>query len=108
MNTSNLQTTLSKWLMPIANKFEQQKYLQTIKDGMIAIIPIIILGSICVLPVAIANLLGSGTLYDIITNNISILTYHDKFTNGLLSVYAAFFIADSLGKSMNLKHHNLE
>ena len=102
MNTSKLQTSLSKWLMPIANKVEQQKHLQAIKDGMIAIIPIIILGSICILPIAIANLLGSGPVYDFITNNMSILTYPDKFTNGLLSLYAAFFIADSLGKRYGL------
>lgn len=107
MNTNNLQTALSKWLMPIANKVEQQKHLQAIKDGMIAIIPIIILGSICILPIAIANLLGSGTIYDLITNNIDILTYPDKFTNGLLSIYAAFFIADSLGKRYELKASQL-
>ena len=38
MNISKLQTTLSKWLMPIANKVEQQKHLQAIKDGMISIL----------------------------------------------------------------------
>lgn len=98
MNISALQTSLSKWIMPIANKVEQQKHLQAIKDGMIAIIPIIILGSICVLPIAIANLFGSGPVYDFLTNHMGILTYPDKFTNGLLSLYAAYFIAESLGK----------
>ena len=100
MNISKLQTTLSKWLMPIANKVEQQKHLQAIKDGMISIIPIIIVGSFCILPIAIMNLLGSGVIYDFISNNLSVLTYPDKFTNGFISVYAAFFIADSLGKEL--------
>ena len=107
MNISKLQTTLSKWLMPIANKVEQQKHLQAIKDGMISIIPIIIGGSFCILPIAIMNLLGSGVIYDFISNNLSVLTYPDKFTNGFISVYAAFFIADSLGKKYELNSKQL-
>lgn len=35
-----------KFMMPVANKVEQQKHLQAIKDGMISIVPIIIVGSI--------------------------------------------------------------
>lgn len=80
MNTSKLQTTLSKWLLPIANKVEQQKHLQAIKDGMIAIIPIIIIGSICILPIAIMNLISSGPIHDFIANNLGILTYPYKYT----------------------------
>lgn len=37
METSKLQDALQKSIMPIANKVEQQKHLQAIKDGMIAI-----------------------------------------------------------------------
>ncbi len=102
MNLSKLQIGLTKFIMPIANKIERQKHLQAIKDGIIAIIPIIILGSICILPIAIANLFGEGPIYDFIMDNLDILTYPDKFTNGLLSVYAAFFIAQSLGKKYGI------
>ena len=59
---SKFQDTLMKYMMPIANKVEQQKHLQAIKDGMISIVPIIIVGSISLLPLAIANLLGSGAV----------------------------------------------
>lgn len=99
---SKLQDILSKWLMPIANKVEEQKHLQAIKDGMIAIIPIIIIGSLCILPMGIMNLLGSSTIHDFIANNLSIFTYPDKFTNGLLSLYAAYFIAEALKEKYNL------
>ena len=99
---SKLQDILSKWLMPIANKVEEQKHLQAIKDGMIAIIPIIIIGSLCILPMGIMNLLGSGTIHDFIANNLSVFTYPDKFTNGLLSLYAAYFIAEALKEKYNL------
>lgn len=104
MNIFKLQTNLTKFILPIANKIESQKHLQSIKDGITSIIPIIILGSICILPIAIANLFGSGTIYDFIMNNLGILTYADKFTNGLLSVYAAFFIAESLSKKYGINN----
>lgn len=37
-----IQNVLMKYLMPIANKLEQQKHIQAIKDGIVASIPIII------------------------------------------------------------------
>ena len=43
---SKFQDTLMKFMMPVANKVEQQKHLQAIKDGMISIVPIIIVPSL--------------------------------------------------------------
>ncbi|WP_244925860.1 PTS sugar transporter subunit IIC [Dielma fastidiosa] len=100
MNT--LQNVLMKYLMPIANKVEQQKHLQAIKDGMIADIPIVIIGSICLLPIAFMNLLGSGPIYEFLANNISIFTYASLYTNDILSVYAAYFIASALAKRYDM------
>ncbi|WP_255376252.1 hypothetical protein [Collinsella sp. An2] len=40
-----LQKFLEKWLMPIASKVEKQRHLQSIKDGMIGVIPFIVVGS---------------------------------------------------------------
>ena len=87
MNISKFQETLMKFLMPIANKVEQQKHLQAIKDGMIASIPIIVVGSICLLPLGIMNLLGSGPVFDFIASNLGVLTYASGFTMDLLSLF---------------------
>lgn len=103
MSTSKLQTSLSKWLMPIANKVEQQKHLQAIKDGMIAIIPIIIIGSLCILPIAFMNLFQSGPIHQFFAGISGYFTYPEKFTNGFLSVYAAYFIAEALAKKYEMK-----
>lgn len=103
MSTSKLQTSLSKWLMPIANKVEQQKHLQAIKDGMIAIIPIIIIGSLCILPIAFMNLFQSGPIHQFFASISGYFTYPEKFTNGFLSVYAAYFIAEALAKKYEMK-----
>ncbi len=99
---SKFQDTLMKYIMPIANKVEQQKHLQAIKDGMISIIPIIIVGSISLLPLAIANLLGSGPVYDFLNAHMSVLTYAGMFTTDMLSIYAAMFIAIALAKSYGI------
>lgn len=59
-----IQNVLMKYLMPIANKLEQQKHIQAIKDGIVASIPIIIIGSFCTIFLGIANLFRSGPVYD--------------------------------------------
>lgn len=102
---SKFQDKLMQFLMPIANKIEQQKHLQAIKDGMIGIIPIIIIGSFSLIPMAIANLLGSGSVYDFLTAHMNVFTYACKFSTDMLSIYAAMFIANALAKSYGI-HDN--
>lgn len=99
---SKFQETLMKYLMPIANKVEQQKHLQAIKDGMIAVIPILIVGSISLLPIAFMNLLGSGPVYDFLAAHSNIITYVGMFTNDMLSIYTAMFIAVALAKRYDI------
>ena len=102
---SKLIDKLMQFMMPIANKIEQQKHLQAIKDGMIAVIPVIIVGSISLLPLAFANLLGSGPIYDFLTAHMSIFTYAGMFSSDMISIYAAMFIANALAKSYGI-HNN--
>ena len=92
-----------KYLMPIANKLEQQKHIQAIKDGIVASIPIIIIGSFCTIFLGIANLLGSGPVYDFLSANMGVLTYASAFTNDMLAVYATYFIAKTLSEKYDLK-----
>lgn len=98
-----LQSALMKYLMPIANKLDQQKHIQGIKDGIIASVPIIIVGSFCTIFLGIANLLGSGPVYDFLSKYMSILTYASAFTTDMLAVYATYFIAKSLSEKFDLK-----
>ena len=55
-----IQNFLQKWLFPIAQKLEQQRHLQAVKNGVVAIIPIIIVGSFCQIPLGLGNLIGGG------------------------------------------------
>lgn len=97
-----LQNWLQKFLLPIAMKIEKQKHLQAVKDGVVAIIPIIIIGSFCLIPIGIGNLIGGG-VSEFVTNNAAIFNFPTYFTTSIMSVYSAFFIADSLAKRYRLK-----
>lgn len=99
---NKFQDTMMKYLMPIANKVEQQKHLQAIKDGMIAVIPVIIIGSISLLPLAFMNLIGSGPVYDFLGKYMNVFTYAGKFSSDMLSIYAALFIAVALAKRYDI------
>ncbi len=56
-----LQNNLRKFLLPIAQKIEKQRHLQAIKEGMISITPIIIVGSLSMLFMALNNMLPEGS-----------------------------------------------
>lgn len=96
------QAWLQKWLFPIATKLEKQKHLQAIKDGMIAIIPITIIGSFCLIPVGLGNLFGGG-FGEWINAHSNIFFFPTNFTTNILSLFSAFFIAESLAKRYELK-----
>ena len=98
-----LQKWLQKWLMPIAEVLERQKHLQAVKDGIVGIVPIIIIGSFCLVPTGIGNMLGGGISEWVNAHN-GVLTLPTYFTTNIMSVYAALFIANSLAKSYGIKN----
>ncbi|MDO5416475.1 MAG: PTS transporter subunit EIIC [Lachnospiraceae bacterium] len=100
---NKLQEWLQKWLMPIASMLEKQKHLQAIKDGIVGIVPIIIIGSFCLVPTGIGNLIGGGVQEWVNANN-SIITLPTYFTTNIMSLYAVLFIANSLAKRYKIKN----
>lgn len=97
-----LQKFLEKWLMPIAAKLEKQRHLQSIKDGMIGVIPFVVVGSMCLLPMAFMNLIGSGPVYDALNTVNPFFSKIAGFTNDWVSIYAAYLIARSLAKRYDI------
>lgn len=100
---NKLQSWLQKWLMPFAAKLEKQKHLQAVKDGIVGIVPIIIIGSFCLVPLGIGNLIGGG-VKEWVDANSSILTFPTYFTTNIMSLYAVLFIANSLAKRYKIKN----
>ncbi len=98
-----LQRWLQKWLMPVAEMLERQRHLQAMKDGIVGIVPVIIIGSFCLVPTGIGNMLGGGVLQWVNAHN-SVITLPTYFTTNIMSLYAALFIANSLAKSYDIKN----
>lgn len=93
-----LQNFLQKWLMPLASKIEKQQHLQAIKDGMIGVTPFIIVGSMCLLPMAFMNLIGSGPVYDFLGAINPFFSTISAYTTDFVAIYATYLIARSLAK----------
>lgn len=100
---NKLQSWLQKWLMPIAAKLEKQKHLQAVKDGIVGIVPIIIIGSFCLVPLGVGNLIG-GSVKAWVDANSAVLTFPTYFTTNIMSLYAVLFIANSLAKRYKIKN----
>lgn len=85
-------------LMPIANAIGDQRHLQAIRNGLISILPLTVVGSFFTV---ITNLpIESVTQWmDPIREQMGVPF---QFTVGLMSVYAAFTIGGFLGKSYDL------
>lgn len=100
---NKIQQWLQRWLFPIASRLEKQKHLQAVKDGIIAIVPIIIIGSFCLVPTGIANMVGGGVAQWVNKYN-AVITLPTYFTTNIMSVYAAIYIANSLAKRYKIKN----
>lgn len=104
MENGKFQETLKKYLVPVAEKVEKQVHLQAVKEGMMSIVPIIIVGSLCLLSIALKNMLPNGVAKDFIGNNLGVFMFPFNFTMGIISLYSAFFIAMSLARKYSLNY----
>lgn len=82
---------------------KNKKHLQAVKDGIVGIVPIIIIGSFCLVPLGIGNLVGGGVKAWVDANS-SIITFPTYFTTNIMSLYAVLFIANSLAKRYKIKN----
>lgn len=85
-------------LLPIANSIGNQRHLQAVRNGLISILPLTIVGSFFTI---LLNLPISG-YSELIAPYLSALDVPFRFTVGLMSLYAAFTIGSFLGSSYNL------
>ena len=89
---------LEKWLMPLADKLQSQKHLQALKNGMMPLMSIIMVGCFSLLVAVLPSMFG----VKVPGNVTATLTLPFNLTLGLLSIYAAGTIAYSLSKQYNL------
>ena len=81
-------------------KIANQRHLRAVRDGIIATLPLIIVGSFsnyCVS--AVTRILGH---YSILTSNAATILLPYRMTMYIMALYATFGIGASLAKSYNL------
>lgn len=73
---------MNKYLTPIANKMDKQVHLSAIKKAMVAMTPLLIIGSFCLIPEAIPNMIGTeNPISQWITANLDIILYSVQCRN---------------------------
>lgn len=86
---------------PIAAKIEKQKFIASIKNGMVSLIAILIIGSFTLIITSLGNLFPDGTgIKEFFIANQETLSLPFQFTFGLLSVYVAVTISYNHAKQI--------
>lgn len=90
--------SLALKLLPIANVIGNQRHLQAIRNGLISILPLTIVGSFFTI---LLNLPIAGYA-EFIAPYLAALDVPFRFTVGLMSLYASFTIGSFLGNTYKL------
>lgn len=92
-----LETKLSKPM----EKLAQQRHLQAVRDGIIATLPLIIVGSFFLI-IAMPPLPENWDIYKFLSGNAATILLPYRMTMYIMTVYATFGIGYSLAKSYKL------
>lgn len=94
---------MSKYLAPLANKMDKEIHLSAIKKAMVALIPLLIIGSFCLIPEAIPNMIGKdNAASQWILANLDIIYIPYNVGMALMALYATAFMAYHLANSYKL------
>ena len=88
---------------PIAEKIEKQRHISTIKNAMISLITVLLVGSISLIVGGLAGLFPQGSaVANWVAENGALLNLPFTFTFGLLTVYATISIAFYHSKALDI------
>ena len=94
---------MNKYLTPIANKMDKQRQLSDVKKAMVAMTPLLIIGSFCLIPEAIPNMIGENNpISQWILANLDIIYIPYNVGMALMSLYVAAVISYHLAQSYKL------
>ncbi|RJV86430.1 PTS sugar transporter subunit IIC [Eubacterium sp. AF18-3] len=94
---------MNKYLTPIANKMDKQRHLSAVKKAMVAMTPLLIIGSFCLIPEAIPNMIGENNpISQWILANLDIIYIPYNVGMALISLYVAAVISYHLAQSYKL------
>ncbi|MGA8943748.1 MAG: PTS transporter subunit EIIC [Thermoactinomyces sp.] len=94
---------LEKHLMPVAAKIENQRHIATIKDGMISLMAILMVGSISLIIAGLGNFFPTeSTVRNFFMNHSALFHLPFNFTFGLLAVYSAISISYTHARRLDI------
>lgn len=94
------ESFMTKYLTPLANKMDKQVHLSAVKKSMVALTPLLIIGSFCLIPEAIPNMIGETNPISVwILANLDIIYIPYNVGMALMSIYVTAFIAYHLATS---------
>lgn len=95
---NNFVNFLEAKILPVANKIGQQRHMTAIRKGIIATLPLTIVGSFF----TILSNMPIPTVANFLAPYQAILDIPFRFTVGILSLYATFGIASALAESYKM------
>lgn len=88
---------------PIAAKVEKNKFVSSIKNGMVALISVLIIGSFTLIISSLGNMFPEGTVIkEYFVANADMLNLPFNYTFGLLAVYCAITISYNHAKQIKV------
>lgn len=93
---------MNKWLTPLAKKMDKQQHLSAIKKSMVAMTPVLIIGSLSLIPEAIGNWLEGNAVGEFIKANLDTFQLPFYLTIGMMALYVCFCIAYFLSEHYKL------
>ena len=91
---------MGKYLTPLANKMDKQVHLSAIKKAMVAMTPLLMVGSFCLIPEAIPNIIGTDNgVSQWIMANLDTIYFPFNVGMALMSIYVTVIIAFHLANS---------
>ena len=100
---SKFENFMKKYLAPLADKMDKEVHLSAVKKAMVAMTPLLIIGSFCLIPEAIPNMIGEKhVISQWILANLDIIYIPYNVGMALMSVYVTVIIAYQLANSYKL------
>jgi len=94
------ESFMTKYLTPLANKMDKQVHLSAVKKSMVALTPLLIIGSFCLIPEAIPNMIGESHPISVwILANLDTIYIPYNVGMALMSLYVTAIIAYHLANS---------
>ena len=100
---TKFEKVIGKYLNPIANWMDKEVHLSAIKKAMVGLTPLLIIGSFCLIPEAIPNMIGEdNAVSQWILANLDTIYISYKVGMALMSLYASAIMAYHMAKSYEL------